>query len=159
MKKLIGLMALLITANFSMVGYQSYSHRDERAVLESMQERLLAAETTLAERDAAVKKLHISLTYANETIARDSASLDAFEARHRGGISDYKLYNGYKQRVAAWNESVKQYNITQAEWESLDRKLTADVRAYNMLADSVRLTSAKLDSTRSLVRFPLISLK
>ena len=159
MKKLIGLMAIVITANFSMVGYQSYSHRDERAVLESMQDRLQAAETTLGERDAEVKKLHIALTFANETIARDSASLDAFEAKHRGGISDYKVYSGYKKRVATWNESVKQYNAMQAEWDSLDRKLTADVRAYNMLADSVRLTSAKLDSTRSLVRFPLISLR
>ena len=101
MKKLIGLMAIVITANFSMVGYQSYSHRDERAVLESMQDRLEAAETTLGERDAAVKKLHIAVTFANEKRFLVDDLLTGRIAKDHP-LKGYLLDNGATEDDLAW---------------------------------------------------------
>lgn len=113
MKKSIAITALVITASFSFVGFQSYSKRDERAQVASIQERLHAVEVSLEERDAAINTLHIALTQLGQT--RDAGS----------------------QRA---------YGALQAEWHSLDRKYTADVRAYNMLADSLRVATAKVRS-------------
>src|SRR5688572_23560179 len=97
MKKLIGLLVLVIT--FSLVGFQSYSQREGRADFASLQNRVQTTRATLVQRDVAIKTLHTALIQTNEAIVRDSARLDAFEAKHRGGISDYRVYRDYKKRV------------------------------------------------------------
>lgn len=147
MKKLLGVIALLITATLLLAGFETYSHREERAELESMQDRVYATRANLDEHKAAMNAMHTALMQRDETIRRDSVQLDAFEAKHRGGISDYKVYRSYKERVADWNASVKQYNAMQAEWDSLDKTYAADARAYDLLVDSTRSASVQISET------------
>ena len=147
MKKLIGLLVLVIT--FSLVGFQSYSQREGRADFASLQNRVQTTRATLVQRDVAIKTLHTALMQTNEAIVRDSARLDAFEAKHRGGISDYQLYRDYKKRVSDLNAAMQKYNTMYAQWDVLDRRYNQDVRAFNLMADSVGLASATLDSTES----------
>ena len=139
-----GVALVYAGVNALLVGGHLWRHRDDPARLDALAQRLEAEQVEITALEAQLSTLAGTLERTEASIQQLGFRIQNVELRYPSGVPSDR-YAEYTADVERYNAEIRSYNDGIARYERLGQQYSAQVDAFNQLAEEANALAVELE--------------